>query len=90
MKRSRVLSVVIVSLSLALPARAQNIQEPPGHFTVPEPIFTIAQELDLVEQAVEADIRDRLADVKVASTFENRTGRQVEGVYLFPLPRASL
>jgi Ca-activated chloride channel family protein len=43
----------------------------------------------LGEHRVEAKIQDRLAAVTVEQVFKNRTGLQLEGTYLFPLPEGA-
>jgi Ca-activated chloride channel family protein len=45
-----------------------------------------AQSLDLVYHRVEVNITERGAQTKVTQEFENKTGRQLEATYLFPLP----
>ncbi|MHC4930966.1 MAG: VIT domain-containing protein [Planctomycetota bacterium] len=43
----------------------------------------------LGEHRVEAKIQDQLAAVTVEQTFRNKTGLQLEGTYLFPLPEGA-
>ncbi len=92
MKSDSILFPVLISLFLPAAVWGQSISlDSEDLMRLREPPPPVTQELDLVEQTVEAGIRNRLAQIEVISTFENRTNRMVEGIYLFPLPpRASV
>ncbi|TWT87400.1 von Willebrand factor type A domain protein [Pseudobythopirellula maris] len=74
----------------AAQAPAQGLLVHPDHpWPLPRPIPTPtpsegSYKIGSVE--VDATIKDRVATVQVAQTFENTSGRQVEASFVFPLP----
>ncbi len=48
-----------------------------------------AKAVFLKDHRVEATIQGQVADVQVEQVFHNRSGRQLEGTYLFPLPEGA-
>ena len=50
---------------------------------------SLGQELRLVSQEAKVRIDDAAARTTLTQTFENTTGRTIEGTYLFPLPQGA-
>ncbi len=59
------------------------IRPPHRHIRRPRPLVT------LEEHKVSATIDGRVASVTVEQVFRNHSGRQLEGTYLFPLPKGA-
>ncbi len=55
----------------------------------PQPLPALGQELRLVSQEAKVRIDDAAARTTLTQTFENTTGRTIEGTYLFPLPQGA-
>lgn len=77
-------------------AQAQDGVTPPRIIEPPRPIPPIwpprpfppvlNQELQLVSQNAEVDIKGAVAKTRLKQVFQNTTNRRVEGTYVFPLP----
>lgn len=61
---------------------------PPGPRPVPRPPHTFAP-LEVVFHHVTVDIRDQVARTSVEQEFRNPQGRQLEGYYIFPVPKGT-
>ncbi len=62
----------------------------PRPWPVPFPLPpALGQELRLVSQEAKVSIDDAAARTTLTQTFENTTGRTIEGTYLFPLPQGA-
>jgi Ca-activated chloride channel family protein len=73
---------------LAIGGQAQN-ERRPGWILPPQPIPPrpqLEQELRLLNQSARVEINGGLAKTHLEQTFENTTGRTIEGTYTFPLP----
>lgn len=77
-------------------AQAQDRGVPPRIIDPPHPIPPIwpprpfppvlNQELQLVSQNAEVEIKGAVAKTRLKQVFQNTTNRRVEGTYVFPLP----
>ncbi|HEX8202997.1 MAG TPA: VIT domain-containing protein, partial [Isosphaeraceae bacterium] len=83
MPRSSRLVLALVAVGWALPARLAPAQ---GLIIDRRPNVPVAGAFEVREVAVEARIRDQVAEVQVAQTFHNSGSVQIEAEYLFPLP----
>ncbi len=79
-----VLASLTAAVALAPPAGANGI------FTTPTGDAPVARSpVRLKSHRVTAKIRDGVADVTVEQTFHSDASAQLEGTYLFPLPRGA-
>src|SRR5688572_13582839 len=97
------LSVVAALAALSYTVRAQtgapHRHVPPHPPVVTPPIWhprpipwpnpILNQELQLISQAARVDIKSGLARTTLTQTFQNTTGRTIEGTYVFPLPEGA-
>ncbi len=75
---------VAAAVARAAPAAANGI------FTTPEGNAPVARsQVRLKSHRVTATIRDGVADVTVEQTFHSDAAAQLEGTYLFPLPKGA-
>ena len=84
---------------VALVTRAQAQIEPPIVIDPPRPMPPIwpprpippvlNQELQLISQSADVEIKGALAKTKLTQNFQNTTGRRIEGTYVFPLPEGA-
>lgn len=82
--RSR-LFVVMTTIGLAMATQAQDSRiMPPIIRPLPPPALN--QELQLISQTANVDIRGGMARTRLTQVFQNVTGRTIEGTYVFPLP----
>jgi len=58
---------------------------------IPERIPTIQQSdrFELEEQSISAKLVDQVASYEIEQTFCNKSNRQIEGIFYFPLPKGS-
>jgi Ca-activated chloride channel family protein len=71
------ISLLLVILAVAAPARAAGILAPTD-VTLPP--------LRITDHLVDVTVRDRVALTEVTQTFHNDTNRRLEATYVFPLP----
>lgn len=82
------------ALSLGAFAQAQTRHHPP---IIDPPIFwprpplppALGQELRLLDEKAKVQINGAVAKTSLVQTFQNPTDRQIEGTYLFPVPRGA-
>ncbi len=93
MRKTSVLTAILLAAAFALPGRAlladgmiyvdiHRIPPPRPFVPVPRPEFP----LQVTKHRVEVRIDDAAARTRVEETFHNPNGFQLEGTYLFPLP----
>lgn len=89
MHRRFQLTVMIFMLTIALwlgfwltQSEARIIIVPPPHPPHPPQPITLA----VSEYAVQVFVEQQIAHVEVRQVFKNDTGRELEGIFLFPLP----
>ena len=81
LKNSAYLAVVaMAALSMGREARAQ------GFLIDRRPHVPVARSYEVREVAVDARVRDQVAEVQVSQTFHNPGSSDLEAEYLFPLP----
>ncbi len=68
------------SRELAVPATGQGI------IIDRRPRVPIAHSYEIREVAIDARVRDQVAEVQVSQTFHNPGSLQLEAEFLFPLP----
>ena len=56
----------------------------------PTPPTVPQSRLVLEKHAIKADVRDGLASYRIDQTFRNPSSAQIEGVYLFPIPKDAI
>lgn len=101
-KAWRIVSALVLLGTLcgvALVTRAQGNFEPPIIIDPPHripPIWpprpfppVLNQELQLVSQNAQVEIKGALAKTRLTQTFQNTTNRRIEGTYVFPLPEGA-
>ena len=58
---------------------------------IPERVPDIQQfnRFELIEQNIEANLIEQVANYQIKQTFQNKSNRQIEGIFYFPLPKGS-
>src|SRR5437764_5504084 len=76
---------VLVGTVLILLGRGQ-IARAQGFIIDRRPAFPVARAYEIREVAIDARVRDQVAEVQVSQTFHNPGSVQIESEFLFPLP----
>ena len=80
------LAYLLLFISLIIPAPSFS-----QGWIVPERIPDIRQtdRFELEQLNIHAELVEQVADYQIIQTFRNRSSRQIEGIFYFPLPKGS-
>ncbi len=79
----RMILGLLVGLGLGSSARGQGFIVDRHHWPTPVPVN---RSYEIREVAIDARVRDQVAEVQVSQTFHNPGSTQIDAEYLFPLP----